>query len=224
MGDLLATLLLARDEETGETMSDRQVRDEVMTILLAGHETSGVALAWTWYLLSQHLEVERRLHAELDAVLGGRTPSFDDLPQLRYTRMVIEETLRLYPPAWGIARQSIAQDEIGDYHIPKGVQLMVTQYVTHRHPDFWERPEVFEPERFRPECVAKRPKFAYYPFGGGPRGCIGNQFALMEMQLILATLAQRYQLSLVPGHRVEVQPLITLRPRYGIRMMLRERQ
>jgi cytochrome P450 len=224
MGDLLAMLLLAHDEETGETMSDRQVRDEVMTILLAGHETSGVALAWTWYLLSQHLEVERRLHAELDAVLGGRTPSFDDLPQLRYTRMVIEETLRLYPPAWGIARQSIAQDEIGGYHIPKGVQLMVSQYVTHRHPDFWERPEAFEPERFRPECTAKRPKFAYYPFGGGPRVCIGNQFALMEMQLILATLAQRYQLSLVPGHRVEVQPLIILRPRYGMRMMLRERQ
>jgi cytochrome P450 len=206
-------LVLACDDETGEMMSERQVRDELMTMLLAGHETSGIALTWAWYLLSQHPEVERRLHTELDTVLGERTPSYDDLAQLRYTRMVIEETLRLYPPAWGIARQCIAPDEIRGYEIPNGAQLMVSQYVTHRHPDFWERPEAFEPERFRPECAAERPKFAYYPFGGGPRLCIGNQFALMEMQVILATLAQRYQLSLVPGHPIEVHPLITLGPR-----------
>jgi cytochrome P450 len=222
-GDLLSMLLLARDEDTGDGMDDQQVRDEVMTMLLAGHETSAMALTWCWYLLAQHPEVEQQLHAELGAVLAGRAPGFDDLARLRYTRMVIEETLRLYPPAWGIARQSIEEDEIGGYRIPKGVQLVVSSYVTHRHPDFWERPDVFDPERFTPERSIDRPKFAYYPFGGGPRGCIGQNFALMEMQLILATLAQRYRLRLVPEHPVEVQPVVTLRPRHGIMMRLHER-
>ena len=222
-GDLLSMLLLARDEETGTGMSDTLLRDEVMTILVAGHETTAVALSWTWYLLAQHPEVERRLHAELDAVLGGRTPTFEDLPSLPYTKMVIEETMRLYPPAWGMVRQAREADEIGGYHIPANSIIAIVQYVTHRHQDFWDRPEEFDPERFTPERSASRPRFAYFPFGGGPRQCIGNNFAMMEAQLILATVAQRYRLRLVPGHPVEPRPMLTLRPRYGIRMTVQGR-
>ena len=222
-GDLLSMLLFARDDNTGEAMSGRQVRDEVMTMLLAGHETSAMALTWAWYLLSIHPEIEHRLHEELDSVLGGRIPGFDDLSQLPHVRMIVDETLRLYPPAWGVERQSIDEDEIGGFRIPKGVQLFVSSYATHRHPDFWESPDLFDPERFLPERSKERPRFAYYPFGGGPRKCIGSNFALMEMQLILATLAQRYRLAVVPEHPVEVQPVITLRPRHGIMMTLNER-
>ncbi|GIV95852.1 MAG: cytochrome P450 [Herpetosiphonaceae bacterium] len=220
-GDLLSMLLHARDEDTGEGMDDRQLRDEVMTLLLAGHETTANALTWTWYLLSKHPLVMRRLQSELAEVLGGRLPTVDDLPKLCYTRMVIDEALRLYPPAWMMSRQATEDDEIGGYRIPAKTIVFFSPYVVHRHPSFWENPEGFDPERFTPERSAGRPRFAYLPFGGGPRLCIGNNFALMEAQLILATLAQRYQLELVPGHRVEPEPLITLRPRYGLRMVVK---
>jgi len=218
--DLLGMLLSARDEETGEGMSDQQLRDEVLTLLLAGHETTATALAWTWYLLSQHPEVERRLHTELETVLAGRKPSVEDLDALPYTRMVIQEAMRLYPPAFGFTRFAIASDEMGGYPIVAKSVMFLSAYCTHRHPAFWEEPEVFDPERFTPERSAGRPRFAYFPFGGGPRQCIGNNFAMMEAQLVLATVAQRYSLRLVPGHPVELQVLPTLRPRLGLPMTL----
>jgi cytochrome P450 len=213
-------LLQARDEETGEQMTDKQLRDEVMTIFIAGHETVASTLAWTWYMLAQHPEVESRLHAELAAVLGGRTPTFQDLPQLTYTRMVVEEVLRLYPAAWSIFRTAIANDVIGDHSIPAGSVVMVSPYVLHRTPAFWEQPERFNPERFTPERSAGRPRYAYAPFGGGPRQCIGNNFALMEAQLILAMAAQRYRLHSVPGRPVKPSIAVTLRPRPSVDMTL----
>ncbi len=223
-GDLLTMLLEARDEETGEGMNNQQLRDEVTTIVLAGHETTAATLSWTWFLLAQHPEVAQNLRAELDSVLAGRSPSFDDLPNLPYTRMVVDETLRLYPPAWSVARQAMEDDEIGGYHIPAKSPIVISQYVTHRHPEFWDNPEAFEPERFLPERSANRPRFAYFPFGGGPRICIGNNFALMEAQLLLATLAQHYELELVPDHPVVPEPLITLRLKHGLRMTIRKRR
>ena len=218
--DLLSMLLSVRDEETGQGMNDQQVRDEVMTLLIAGYETVSTALVWTWYLLSQYPEMEHRLHSELDIVLRGDQPTVEHLAELTYTRMVIEEALRLYPPAWIFGRKAIADDEIGGYSIPANSIIVLSPYVTHRHPALWEHPEVFDPERFTPERSAGRPHFAYFPFGGGPRMCIGNNFALMEMQLILATIAQRYKLRLVPGHPVEPEALLSLRPRYGLPMTL----
>ncbi len=217
-GDLLSLLLAARDQETGEAMSDQQVRDEALTLILAGHETTANALAWTWYLLSQNPDVERNLHAELAGVLGGRAPAVADLPNLRYTSMVIDESMRLYPPAWSVGRSPVADDEILGFNIPKGSSVMLSQWLTHRHPDFWENPEQFDPDRFSPERSANRPRYAYFPFGGGPRQCIGNVFALTEANLILAAVAQKYRLRMAPGHRVELQPLVTLRPRYGLKM------
>jgi cytochrome P450 len=221
--DVLSMLLLARDEETGQSMNDQQVRDEVMTLLLAGHETTATALAWTWYFLSQYPEVERCLHTELDMVLGGHLPTVERLPELHYTNMVLEEVLRLYPPTFGLGRKAIADDEIGGYVIPANSMVLLCPYTTHRHPAFWEHPEVFDPERFAAKQEASRPRYAYFPFGGGPRMCIGNAFAFMEMQLVLATVAQRYQLRLVPGHAVEPMLSFTLRPRHGLPMMLLER-
>lgn len=196
------------------------MHDEVLTLLLAGYETTSNALSWTWYLLSQHPTAEECLHEELDMVLVGHLPSVDDLPRLAYTRMVIEESMRLYPPAWSFTRHVLADDEIGGYRIPKGSTIILSPYVTHRHPAFWENPEMFDPERFSAEHVAKRPRYAYFPFGGGPRLCIGSNFALMEAQLILATVLQRYRLRLVPDTIVEPNPLITLRPRHGLPMTL----
>ncbi|HEY0753209.1 MAG TPA: cytochrome P450 [Ktedonobacteraceae bacterium] len=222
-GDLLSMLLLARDEETGQGMNDRQVRDEVQTLLLAGHETTANTLTWTWYLLSEHPEVERRLHAELHGVLGGRVPTVEDLPDLKYTRMVLEEALRLYPAAPLLSRKAIADDELKGCHVPANSMILISPYAMHRHPAFWEEPERFEPERFAPEPSAARPAYAYFPFGGGPRVCIGNHFAMMEAQLILATVAQRSQARLVPGHQVEPQMLVTLRPRYGLPMTIHAR-
>jgi cytochrome P450 len=218
--DLLSMLLSVRDEVTGQGMNDQQVRDEVMTLLIAGYETVSTALVWTWYLLSQYPEMEHRLHSELDIVLRGDQPTVEHLAELTYTRMVIEEALRLYPPAWIFGRKAIADDGIGGYSIPANSIIVLSPYVTHRHPALWEHPEVFDPERFTPERSAGRPHFAYFPFGGGPRMCIGNNFALMEMQLILATIAQRYKLRLVPGHPVEPEALLSLHPRYGLQMML----
>jgi cytochrome P450 len=204
-------------------MSDRQLRDEVMTLFLAGHETTANALTWTWYLLSTHPEIERRLEMELAAGLGGRTPTLADLSQLTYIGMVIQEAMRLYPPAWIIGRNALEADQIGGYDIPAGSTVVLSPYVTHRHPDFWVNPEGFDPERFTPERSRGRPYFAYFPFGGGPRLCLGNNFALLEARLALATVAQRYRLELVPGHPVEPEPLVTLRPRHGLLMTLRPR-
>jgi cytochrome P450 len=221
--DLLSRLVAVHDEETGERMSALQLRDEVMTLFIAGHTTVSAALAWTLYLLAQHPEVERTLAAELATVLDGRPPTAGDLPRLAYTRMVIEEGMRLYPPTWVTARLPLQDDEIGGYHIPARSVVLLSPYVLHRHPAFWEHPERFEPERFGPEQSARRPRFAYFPFGGGPRLCIGQSLAMMEMLLILAMVTQAYQLRLVPGHPVEPQAQITLRPRHGILMTLHER-
>ena len=221
--DLLSMLLSARDEETGEAMTDEQLRVEVTTFLLAGQETTSLALTWTWYLLSQHAESRRRLEEEIDAVLDGRPPEYADLVNLPYTRMVIDESMRLYPPAWGFSRQALSDDELGGFHLPRGWLAFVIPYVLHRLPAFWKDPEAFDPERFLPERSADRPKFVYLPFGAGPRQCIGNHFALIEAHLIVATLAQRYRLHLVPRHRVEPRALITLRPRFGMPMMIERR-
>ncbi len=216
--DLLELLLEARDEETGEGMTDRQVRDEVLTLLLAGHETTANALSWTFLLLAQHPRVEARLQEEYQGVLSGRPPAIEDLPRLLYTRMVIEEAMRLYPPAWGLGRRALGEDEIRGYAVPQVAYVLLFPYVTHRHPAFWEWPDTFEPERFSTERAAERPPFAYFPFGGGPRLCLGNQFALYEAQLILATILSRYRLRLLPERIVTPQPLVTLRPRCALLM------
>ena len=218
-GDLLSMLMQTRDEDTGETMNDRQLRDEVLTMLLAGHETTATTLSWVWAMLDQHPDVAARLHAEVDA-LGDRPVTAEDLPRLAYTRMVIDETTRLYPPVYIFSRKVAEEDQIGGYRIPAGSSVDISPYATHRHPDFWENPEAFDPERFSVERSAARPRFAYFPFSGGPRQCIGNSFALMEAQLILATLAQRYRLRLQPGHTLTPDPLITLRPRGGLPMQV----
>jgi cytochrome P450 len=222
--DLLSMLMAARDEDTGQGMTDGQLRDEVMTILLAGHETTSLALAWTWYLLSEHAEVEERLENELDTVLAGRWPAYSDLGSLPYTRMVIDEALRLYPPAWGFSRQAMAPDTIRGYDLPQGWLVFIIPFVVHRLEQYWDDPEQFDPDRFTPARSAARPKLAYLPFGAGPRQCIGNQFAIVEAQLVLAALASRYRLRLVPGHLVEAWPLITLRPRCGINMTIWSRR
>jgi cytochrome P450 len=215
-GDLLSMLLAARDPETGEGMSDRQLRDEILTIFLAGHETTANALAWTWYLIARHPQVEVRLHDELDAVLGGRMPGFADLAELKWTRMVIEEAMRLYPPAHTIARKALGEDRIGGVRVPAGASITISIHALHRNPNLWREPERFNPERFAPAAVAIRHRFAYLPFGGGPRICIGNGFAMAEAMVILATVAQRYRLRLAGGHLVEPIGLITLRPKHGV--------
>jgi cytochrome P450 len=217
-GDLLSTLMLARDEETGEMMSDAQVRDEVMTLLIAGHETTAAGLAWTWFLLANNDCARARLRAELELNLQGKTPNAEDLPKLLYTRMIFEETLRLFPPAWGQPRQSIAGDEICGFRIDAGKMIVVSQYIVHRHPNFWDAPEQFKPERFLPENTKNRPRFAYFPFGGGARGCIGNHFALMEAQIILATIAQNFLPRRAVRDAPELDPTFALRPKNGIWM------
>jgi cytochrome P450 len=219
--DLLSMLLNAKDENSGEGMTDSQLRDEVMTLLLAGHETTANTLSWAWYLLSQNPQAEHRLHEELKHVLDGRTPTIDDLPRLEYTRAVIQETLRLYPPAWMISRKAIQEDEFNGYLIPAGAIIEISPFVTHRHPRYWTNPDHFIPERFHNNRLEKREPFAYFPFGGGPRLCIGRDFAMAEAQLVLATIASRYCLELVPGHPVEPEPLITLRPKYGLQMVIK---
>lgn len=218
-GDLLSMLLSARDEEgDGAGMSNLQVRDEVMTIFLAGHETTANALTWTWYLLSEHAEVEAKLHAELNRVLEGRAPTLDDVPRLRYTEMVLAEAMRLYPPAWAIGRLALKDYEVGGYTVPAKSLVLLSQYVMHRDARFFPEPERFDPERWTLEAKEARPQFSYFPFGGGPRRCIGEGFAWMEGILLIATLAQRWRMRLVPNHRVETNAVITLRPKYGMRM------
>jgi cytochrome P450 len=222
-GDLLSMFMLARDEETGEQMDDKQLRDEVLTMLLAGHETTATTLSWVWAMLEQHPEVEAKLHAELDEVLGGRLPGVEDLPRLHYTRMVVDETLRLFPPVYVLSRDVKQDDVIGGYRIRAGTAVDISPWLTHRHPEFWEEPEAFRPERFSPEQVARRPRFAYFPFSGGPRQCIGNGFALMEAQLILASVAQHFQLRATADSPPVPEPLVTLRPKGGLTMRLQRR-
>jgi len=221
--DLLSMLMGARDEETGEGMTEKQLRDEVLTLFLAGHETTANALTWTFYLLSQHPEVAGHLHAELEQVLAGQVPTLADVQNLPYTRMVIEESMRLFPPAWITNRTALEDDEICGYHIPAGSYVTVSPYVTHRDPELWPQPDQFDPGRFAPENAAGRPRFAYFPFGGGPHQCIGQGFAVLEATLVLATVAQRYDLQIMPGSRVEVHPSVTLRPRHGLKMTILER-
>ncbi len=216
--DLLTMLATARDAETGETMSDRQLRDEVMTMFLAGHETTANALAWTLYRLSLHPEARAVVHRELDRVLEGRLPSAADLPRLSSTTAVIKESMRLHPPVWIIGRRATEDDRIGEYVIPANSIVFVSPWVTHRHPSLWPNPEGFDPARFMPERAASIPRFAYFPFGAGPRICIGAAFAMMEAELCLATLLPGLALDLVSSHAVRGQPSITLRPRDGIRM------
>jgi cytochrome P450 len=216
--DLLSTLLAARDEETGEGMSEQQLRDEVRTIFISGYDSTSNVLAWVWHSLARFPNVEQLLHEELAAVLGGRMPSYEDLPRLTYLRMVIEETMRLYPPPWATGRTAIGDDEIDGYLIPAGTDIIVSPYVTHRLPSVWENPETFDPQRFAPERSAGRHRCAFFPFGFGPRVCIGNHLAMLEAQVIISAVAQFYRLRLVPGHRVLEYPIVLMGPRYGIRV------
>ncbi|RKG93601.1 cytochrome P450 [Corallococcus terminator] len=222
-GDLLSMLMAARDEDTGTGMTDAQLGDEVLTMLLAGHETTATTLSWVFGLLAKHPDVEARLHAEVDAVLAGRAPTVEDVPKLGYTRQVVEEAMRLYPAAVIFSRTVMEDDVIGGFKIPKGTAVDVSPYVTHRHPDFWEEPDLFRPERFAPEAAAKRHRFAWFPFSGGPRQCIGNSFAMMESQLVLATVAQRYQLREAPGFTLQPESHLSLRPFGGLPMHLERR-
>ena len=216
--DLLAMLMRVRDAETGTGLNDAQLRNETITFLLAGHETTANALSWTFYLISRHPEVGRELVAELDRVLDGRTPSLADVPKLTFTKSVIQESMRLYPPIWIIERRAIREDAIGGYTIPAGSSVVISPYALHRHPGFWERPDAFDPSRFR-----SPPPDAYIPFGRGPRSCIGNEFAMLEAHLIVAMVMQSFQLKLMPGHPVEPLPDITLRPKNGMMMTMHPR-
>jgi cytochrome P450 len=223
-GDLLSMLIAASDTDgDGTGMTDLQVRDEAMTIFIAGHETTSNLLTWTWYLLGENPDIEGRLHDELDMVLGGRAPGAADLERLGYLRMVIAESMRLFPPAWILGRRAIADCTIGGHQVRARDIVFMSQYVTQRDPRWYPEPDRFDPQRWTPEEIARRPKFAYFPFGAGSRVCIGEQFALMEASLILATLAQDWQLRLVPGHPVVPRARITLRPRFGMRMTAAER-
>ncbi|MEW6209244.1 MAG: cytochrome P450 [Acidobacteriota bacterium] len=224
-GDLLSMLLVATDTEgDGTGMTDRQLRDEAMTIFLAGHETTANALSWTWYLLSQHPEVEARLHTEIDEVLQGRLPEADDFARLKYTEMVLAESMRLYPPAWAMGRQVIDDYKIDSYTIPSGTIILMSPYVMHRDERYYTEPFRFDPERWTEEARQARPRFSYFPFGGGPRVCIGEQFAWMEGVLVLAMLAQRWRMRLAPDQDVKPRPLITLRPKGGIQMKTERRE
>ncbi len=222
-GDLLSLLVDARDEETGEGLSRREIRDQVVTIFLAGHETTAQALSWTWYLLALHPAAEARFHGELDRVLGGRPPGFDDLPELPFARMVLEESMRLYPPAPTFSRSALAADRLVDRDIPKGSVVFVVPWALHRHRKLWDDPDEFVPDRFGRERAAQRHRFAYLPFGAGPRICIGAGFAMTEAMLVLAAIGQRFRLRLVPGHPIEPVGLITLRPLHGIAVALERR-
>jgi len=224
-GDLLSMLLLAQDTEVdGGGMTDEQLRDELMTIFLAGHETTANALIWTWYLLSQNPEAEARLHEEIDRVLAGRVPGFDDVAKLKYTEMVLAESMRLYPPAWALGRLAMEDFEIGGYVVPRKSLVLMSQYVMHRDPRYFAEPFKFKPERWTPEARESRPQFSYFPFGGGPRRCIGEGFAWMEGILLIATIARQWQMRLVPNHPVALKPVITLRPKHGMRMTVIRRQ
>lgn len=222
--DVLSMLLQAQDlEADGSFMTDEQIRDEALTLFLAGHETTAIALSWTWYLLSLNPDIEKKLHAEIDQVLGSRLPTVSDLPALPYARMVLTESLRYYPPAWVISRMAVADHRIDGHLIPPRTQVLISPYLMHRDARFFQDPERFFPERWTPDAAAKQPVFTFLPFGAGPRNCIGEAFAWMEGILVLATIAQRWRLQLMPDHPIELEPRITLRPKYGIRMVVEPR-
>ncbi len=223
-GDLLSMLLLSQDEDSGQGMDDQQVFDEAMTLFIAGHETTANALTWALVLLAQNPNVEARLMEEIHGVLDQRLPTMADMRQLPYTDQVMKETMRLYPPAWMIARVAIEDVTLGGYSIPAGSVILISQYVMQHDPRYWEAPEAFRPERFAPGWDKTLPKFAYFPFGGGPRVCIGNSFAAMEANLILPTILQRYTLALAPGQAIEMEPLITLRPKGALNMVATARE
>ena len=220
-GSLLDMMLAASNDRSAE--SERSLRDQVITIFLAGYETVANALAWTWYLLSENSECQQRFHAEIDRELQGRLPTFDDVPRLRYVEMVLAESMRLYPPAWAMGRYARNDFQLGDFFLPAKTTVLMSQFVSHRDPRFFPDPQRFDPERFTPEAKARRTKFTYFPFGAGFRQCIGESFAWMEGVLLLAALGQKWKLKLVPGHRVEPEPLITLRPKYGMKMIVEHR-
>lgn len=223
--DLLSTLLSSRDTEgTGEAMTDEQVSDVAVNVLLAGYETTANALAWMWYLLSQNPEAREKLYEEVDRVLGGRLPTAQDVPNLAYVEKVFAEAMRLYPPVWVLGYEALKECEIGGYRIPVRGQMVMCQYWVHRDPRFYSNPEEFKPERWTPEFKASRPRFAYFPFGGGPRQCLGEPFAWMEGVLLTATLAQKWKFRLRENQKVELYPSITLRPKFGIKMILEERK
>lgn len=220
-GSLLDLMLSAAPEHT--SASEQLLRDQVVTVFLAGYETVANALSWTWYLLSQNPECERRFHAEIDHQLQGKLPTFEDVPRLRYVEMVLAESMRLYPPAWAMGRRARHNFQLGDFFLPAKATVLISQFVTHRDPRFFPDPLRFDPERFTPEAKARRTKFTYFPFGAGFRQCIGESFAWMEGVLLLATLGQKWKLAMVPGHPVEPEPLITLRPKFGMRMRIEAR-
>jgi cytochrome P450 len=221
-GDLISMLISAVDDE-GKGMDAEQLRDEALTLITAGHETTAVAMTMTMYLLSQNPAVEVKLHQELDRVLGDRDPTFEDLGQLTYTDQVITESMRLLPPVWGIGREALQDTEIGGYPIKQGAQVFVTQWTVHRDSRFFADPESFQPQRWTPQFRKQLPHYAYFPFGGGPRICVGKRFAMMEAVLILATISRRYSLRLLPGQTLDLMPSITIRPRNGLRMVAQKR-
>ena len=222
--DLLALLLAQKDHATGEPVSWQVLRDDLTTMIIAGHETTATAIAWTCALLSKHPEVMRRATAEVDTLLGGRPPTIQDLPKLQYVNRVVQEALRLYPPFWTISRRAEKPDRLGPYEIPAGATLMLCPYVTHRNPRYWRNPEGFDPERFTEAESTGRPKYAYFPFGGGPRICLGRSLAMMEAEIYLAMLLQRYTFELSPLSRLDAEPMISLRPRHGLPMVIRRRE
>ncbi|HYX74668.1 MAG TPA: cytochrome P450 [Steroidobacteraceae bacterium] len=221
--DYVAMLMNARDKESGAPMGDRELIDEIMTLVVAGHETTASGLNWTWYLLSQHPQVESRLHAEIDAAADLPVPSLTEMEGLRYTRQVIDEALRLYPPGWVLSRRTIDADELGGYPVPAGTNVLLPLYLLHRHPHFWKNPDTFDPERFAPEQESERPRFAYMPFAAGPRHCIGETFALYEMLVHLYKVARRYRLRYVPDKPLELEAQINLRTRHPLHMRLEAR-
>ncbi|MFZ0731773.1 MAG: cytochrome P450 [Candidatus Sulfotelmatobacter sp.] len=221
-GSLLDLMLAASPDRSPE--SEKSLRDQVITIFLAGYETVANALSWTWYLLSENPECERRFHDEIDRELHGRQPDVEDVPRLRYVEMVMAESMRLYPPAWAMGRYALQDFRLGEYFLPAKTTVLASQFILHRDARFFPDPLRFDPERFTPEAKARRTKFTYFPFGAGARQCIGESFAWMEGVLLLATLGQRWKLKLIPGHPVEPEPLITLRPKYGMRMQLQARE
>lgn len=221
-GDLLSMLLQAQDED-GSQMTDLQLRDEAITLFLAGHETTAIALSWTWYLLSQHAGVEAKLVDEIKTALGDKHPTMDDLPQLRYAEAVILESMRLYPPAYAFGREALVDCEIHGYFVPAGTTIFVSQWVTQRDSRFFESPDEFKPERWENDLAKRLPRYAYFPFSGGPRQCIGNSFAMMEAVLLMVRILQEYRLEIVQGHPITFSPSITLRPKHGIKVHLRKR-
>ena len=223
-GDLLSMLLLAQDEEDGGQMTDKQVRDEALTLFLAGHETTANAMTWTFYLLSQNPDKEAKLHEELDRVLGGKTP-FEDYPNLKYTEAVFAESMRLFPPAWAIGRLSIEEHEFGGYKIPKNALVLLSPYVTQRDARFWENADEFVPERWEKQSIKEAGnKFIYFPFSRGVRSCIGESFAWMEGVLLIATFVQKWKLRLLPEQKIGLKPLMTLRPKFGMKMRIEDRK